>query len=62
MVYKGISAFYMRGILGQNILVIPSMNFIAVRMGHKRGAKMGAHYSEMYALLDEVITMKQMKK
>jgi CubicO group peptidase (beta-lactamase class C family) len=56
--YKGISAFYMRGILGQNIVVIPSRNLIAVRMGHKRGVKIGSHYSEMYALLDEVLRMK----
>jgi len=57
--YKGISAFYMRGILGQNIIVIPSMDIVAVRMGHIRGNKMGMHYSEMYALLDEVLRMKK---
>lgn len=56
--YKGISAFYMRGILGQNIVVIPSMDMIVVRLGHQRGAKINGHYSEMYALLDEVIKMK----
>lgn len=59
--YKGISAFYMRGILGQNVIVIPSMDMIVVRMGHVRGSKIGLHYSEMYALLDEVLKMKQSK-
>jgi CubicO group peptidase (beta-lactamase class C family) len=56
--YKGISAFYMRGILGQNIIVIPSMDMVAVRMGHVRGSKIDKHYSEMYALLDETLKMK----
>lgn len=56
--YKGISAFYMRGILGQNVVVIPSMNIVIVRMGHKRGNKIGMHYSEMYALLDDALKMK----
>ncbi|WP_018344606.1 serine hydrolase domain-containing protein [Cytophaga aurantiaca] len=56
--YKGISAFYMRGILGQNVVVIPSMDMIVVRMGHKRGAKIGMHYTEMYALLDEALRIK----
>lgn len=56
--YKGISAFYMRGILGQNIVVIPSMDMIVVRLGHKRGVKINGHYSEMYALLDEVVKRK----
>jgi len=51
--YKGISAFYMRGILGQYVIVIPSMDMIIVRLGHKRGVKINNHYSEMYALLDE---------
>lgn len=59
--YKGISAFYMRGILGQNIIVIPSMDMVVVRMGHVRGSKIGMHYSELYALLDEVLRMKQSK-
>lgn len=57
--YKGISAFYMRGILGQNIIVIPSMDMVVVRMGHIRGNKIGMHYSEMLALLDEALKMKQ---
>jgi CubicO group peptidase (beta-lactamase class C family) len=59
--YKGMSAFYMRGILGQNVIVIPSMDMVIVRMGHVRGNKIGMHYSEMYALLDEAIRMNQLK-
>lgn len=57
--YKGISAFYMRGILGQNVVVIPSMNIVIVRMGHKRGNKIGMHYSEMYALLDFIYDLEK---
>jgi CubicO group peptidase (beta-lactamase class C family) len=53
--YKGLSCYYMRGILGQNIVVIPSLDIVIVRMGHKRGVKINKHYSEMYALLDEAI-------
>lgn len=60
--YKGISTHYMRGILGQNIVVIPSMDMIVVRMGHKRGVKINGHYSEMYTLLDEAIRLGRLKK
>jgi CubicO group peptidase (beta-lactamase class C family) len=56
--YKGLSCYYMRGILGQNIVVIPSLDMVIVRMGHERGVKINNHYSEMYALLDEVIRMR----
>ncbi|WP_299250413.1 serine hydrolase [uncultured Cytophaga sp.] len=59
--YKGLSCYYMRGILGQNIIVIPSMNMVIVRMGHERGVKMNNHYSEMYALLDEAIRMEKIR-
>lgn len=56
--YKGLSAFYMRGILGQNIIVIPDLDMVAVRLGHKRGVKIGTHYSEMYTMLDEALKIK----
>ena len=55
--YKGVSAYYMRGILGQYVIVIPELDMIIVRLGHKRGYKINNHYSETYALLDEAIKM-----
>lgn len=55
--YKGISAYYMRGILGQYVIAIPELDMIIVRLGHKRGYKINNHYSETYALLDEAIKM-----
>ena len=57
--YKGLSVFYMRGILGQNVVVIPSLDMIVVRLGHKRGDKVNMHYTEMYALLDEALKMQK---
>lgn len=55
--YKGISAYYMRGILGQYVIAIPSMDMVIVRLGHKRGVKINNHYSEVYALLEEAILL-----
>lgn len=60
--YKGVSAYYMRGILGQNIVVIPSMDMVVVRMGYKRGEKIGKHYSVMLAIMDEAIRIKNKQK
>lgn len=59
--YKGISAFYMRGILGQYIIAVPSKDMIIVRLGHKRGVKINNHYSEVYTLLDEAIKLSEKK-
>ena len=55
--YKGISVFYMRGILGQYIIAIPSLDMIVVRLGHKRGVKINNHYSETYTLIEEAIRL-----
>lgn len=59
--YKGLTCYYMRGILGQNIIVIPSLDMVIVRMGHERGVKINNHYSEMYSLLDEAIRLKKVR-
>jgi CubicO group peptidase (beta-lactamase class C family) len=37
--HQGKKIFYARGILGQYIFVIPDMNLVFVRLGHKRGEK-----------------------
>jgi CubicO group peptidase (beta-lactamase class C family) len=53
--YKGQKVFYARGILGQFIICLPKKNIIIVRLGHKRGTKNGAHYKEIYNMVDEVL-------
>lgn len=60
--YKGISAYYMRGILGQYVIVIPAFDMIVVRLGHKRGAKINNHYTETYTLLDEGLRIRKLEK
>ncbi len=37
--HSGYKVFYARGILGQYIFVIPDLNIVMVRLGHKRGEK-----------------------
>lgn len=37
--YNGEKVFYMRGILGQYVVVIPDKNIVFVRLGHKRPEK-----------------------
>ncbi|MCS6822733.1 MAG: beta-lactamase family protein [Cytophagaceae bacterium] len=51
--YKGSNIFYARGILGQYIIAIPEQKKIIVRLGKKRGPKIGHHYKEMLTLIDE---------
>lgn len=53
----GDSVFYARGILGQYAMGIPSENTIIVRLGHKRGEKIGAHPKEVYIFVEEVLKM-----
>jgi CubicO group peptidase (beta-lactamase class C family) len=60
--YNGISAYYMRGILGQYIIAIPALDMIIVRLGHKRGNKIDNHYRETYMLIDEAIALQRAVK
>ncbi len=60
--YKGVSAYYMRGILGQYIIAIPAFDMIIVRLGHKRGVKINNHFTETYMLIDEAIALQSAKK
>lgn len=46
--------FYMRGILGQYICVIPSKHIVFVRLGHKAGSKLGPHRTDFMEYLREV--------
>lgn len=52
MKYKGHQVYYARGILGQYIAVVPDEKIIMVRLGHKRGQKVGNHYDDLFAYLD----------
>lgn len=52
--YKGLSIFYARGILGQYIIVIPEKDVIIVRLGKKRGERLGSHPGEVLAMIDAV--------
>ncbi|MDB5273473.1 MAG: beta-lactamase [Chitinophagaceae bacterium] len=45
--------FYARGILGQYIIVIPEQQLVIVRLGHKRGEKIGKHPREFIELVNQ---------
>ena len=49
---NGHPMFYARGILGQYIVVIPDERMIIVRLGIKRGTKLGKHYKDMMNYVD----------
>jgi CubicO group peptidase (beta-lactamase class C family) len=50
-------AFYARGILGQCIIVVPEYDFVIVRLGYKRGTKIGEHQSEVFTYIEETIKL-----
>ncbi len=60
--YKGVTAFYMRGILGQYVIMLPQLDMIIVRLGHKRGVKINNHYTETYSLIDEAVKINSKRK
>jgi len=39
MVYRGHQVYYMRGINGQYVIVVPALNTVIVRLGHKRATE-----------------------
>ncbi len=57
--YKGKDIFYMRGILGQYVIVIPEDNLIIVRLGHNliRREEGEKHYKDFFAYIDETYKM-----
>ena len=57
--YKDKEIFYLRGILGQYVIVIPEDELIIVRLGKQKGKKPeGEHHSEdFYTYIDEVYQM-----
>lgn len=47
LTYKGMDIPYMRGILGQYVFVIPELNAVVVRLGHKRSeTRTAQHYPD----------------
>lgn len=57
--YKGKNIFYLRGILGQYVIVIPKDDLIIVRLGKERYAKPeGQHHSDdFYIYIEEAYKM-----
>ena len=57
--YKGKETFYLRGILGQYIIVIPEDDLIIVRLGKEKGERPeGQHHSnDFYNYIEEVYKM-----
>ncbi len=51
--YKNYTIKYARGILGQYIFVVPELNAVIVRLGHKRNdVKIDGHPEDVYRYLD----------
>ncbi len=51
--YKNYNIFYARGIQGQYIFVIPELNSVIVRLGHKRNnVKIDGHPEDVYRYID----------
>ena len=61
---KGKKVFYMRGHLGQFVIVIPEDDIIIVRLGHLKGlqTKTDAHSNDLYVYIEEAYKMINQKK
>ncbi|MES2837502.1 MAG: serine hydrolase [Bacteroidota bacterium] len=57
--YKNHDVFYMRGILGQYVFVIPDLNMIVCRLGHKRDKPKDSKLTpkDIYLYLDIALVM-----
>ncbi|MDX2196773.1 MAG: serine hydrolase [Cytophagales bacterium] len=53
----GHKIYYMRGTLGQFIIMIPKLNTVIVRLGKQQSDKIANHYGQTYTIIDEVIKM-----
>lgn len=56
--YKGYHIKYYRGILGQYIITIPELNYVAVRLGKQRSKeKIDGHPKDVFLILDETLSL-----
>ncbi|GAA4309698.1 serine hydrolase [Pontixanthobacter gangjinensis] len=57
--HKGKEIFYMRGVLGQYVIMIPEEDLVIVRLGRKliRKEKGDKHYKDFYMYIDETYKM-----
>ncbi|WP_294733731.1 serine hydrolase [uncultured Flavobacterium sp.] len=57
--YLGKKVYYMRGHLGQFVIVIPEDNIIITRLGHLKGLQTNtdAHSNDLYVYIDEAYKM-----
>jgi len=57
--YKDKEIFYLRGVLGQYVIVIPEDNLIIVRLGHAfiKKKKSEKHHADFYIYIDETYKM-----
>ncbi|AWH84510.1 serine hydrolase [Flavobacterium album] len=62
--YLGKKMYYMRGHLGQFVIVIPEDNVIIVRLGHTKGLQTttDAHSNDFYVYVDEAYKMMGLMK
>jgi CubicO group peptidase (beta-lactamase class C family) len=54
---NGLNTFYMRGTLGQFVIMIPEKNIVIVRLGKKQGDKLGPHFKQTYTIINESVKM-----
>lgn len=57
--YKNQAVYYMRGHLGQFVIVLPESDIIIVRLGHLKGlqTKENPHSEDLYIYIDEALAM-----
>ncbi|KUF45448.1 serine hydrolase [Myroides marinus] len=62
--YRGQDFFYMRGHLGQFVIVSPKDNVIIVRLGHLKGVQTETdpHSNDLYTYIDEAYSMLDQRK
>jgi CubicO group peptidase (beta-lactamase class C family) len=62
--YKDQDFFYMRGHLGQFVIVSPKDNVIIVRLGHIKGlqTETDPHSNDLYVYIDETYKMLEQRK
>lgn len=62
--YKNKQIYYMRGHLGQFVIVIPENDLIIVRLGHQKGlqTKTDPHSNDLYVYIDETLRMINQKQ